>query len=213
MDNEVHENPTTGTSGTSSNYSAEFWFYDSRLARRWNLDPVVAYGISGYSTFVDNPIVFVDPNGDKPGDVVVAFGGGDVFGTGDKGLADDIVATVQENVLNSEGGVARAYSSPFWQAFPENYKSLDRLTEAAYQFIISNYNRDDEGNHVEGGRVLIYGYSLGGVLAERLPERLAFDGIEVDLLVTVDAAAGPRTGEVDRMIGENVKVNLKPNHG
>lgn len=54
-DNEIY--------GKGNSYSAEFWQYDSRLARRWNVDPVVKYYKSGYETFGDNPIIMVDPNG------------------------------------------------------------------------------------------------------------------------------------------------------
>jgi RHS repeat-associated protein len=53
-------------SGTGNSYTAEFWQYDSRLMRRWNLDPVDQVSISNYAAFRNNPIVFVDPNGDTP---------------------------------------------------------------------------------------------------------------------------------------------------
>jgi RHS repeat-associated protein len=45
-------------------YTAEYWEYDSRLGRRWNVDPVRKPWISPYICFSDNPIIFVDPNGD-----------------------------------------------------------------------------------------------------------------------------------------------------
>jgi RHS repeat-associated protein len=50
-----------GTEGTS--YTAEFWQYDARLARRWNVDPVVKEHESPYACFANNPIWFGDPNG------------------------------------------------------------------------------------------------------------------------------------------------------
>lgn len=50
-----------GAVGTS--YTAEFWQYDSRIGRRWNLDPVFKAHESGYATFANNPIMFVDDNG------------------------------------------------------------------------------------------------------------------------------------------------------
>lgn len=56
-DNEVY-----GSEGTS--YTAEFWQYDSRTGRRWNLDPVDKPWQSRYSTFSGNPIARVDPKGD-----------------------------------------------------------------------------------------------------------------------------------------------------
>lgn len=52
---EVNENVT----------SAEFWMYDSRIARRWNTDPVFKEFESPYLTFSGNPIWMADPNGDS----------------------------------------------------------------------------------------------------------------------------------------------------
>lgn len=43
--------------------TAEFWEYDTRTGRRWNLDPVSQISISDYAAFGLNPIVNVDPNG------------------------------------------------------------------------------------------------------------------------------------------------------
>jgi hypothetical protein len=49
--------------GTS--YTAEYWEYDSRLGRRWNVDPVNKPWQSCYSAFANNPIFFVDPEGNN----------------------------------------------------------------------------------------------------------------------------------------------------
>jgi hypothetical protein len=43
--------------------TAEYWEYDIRLGRRWNRDKVVKSWESGYTAFSNNPIIFVDPNG------------------------------------------------------------------------------------------------------------------------------------------------------
>jgi hypothetical protein len=48
-------------------YSAMYWEYDSRLGRRWNIDPVVKPFESPYASFGDNPILNVDINGDDIG--------------------------------------------------------------------------------------------------------------------------------------------------
>ena len=45
-------------------YTAEFWEYDSRLGRRWNLDPKPFVGMSDYACFLNNPVLLADPNGD-----------------------------------------------------------------------------------------------------------------------------------------------------
>src|SRR5690606_12038141 len=49
--------------GEGNTYSAEYWMYDSRLGRRWNLDPVKKHHESSYATFANNPIWFIDPFG------------------------------------------------------------------------------------------------------------------------------------------------------
>ena len=46
-------------------YTAEYWEYDGRLGRRWNLDPVNQIKISNYATFKNNPVYYVDIKGDK----------------------------------------------------------------------------------------------------------------------------------------------------
>jgi hypothetical protein len=55
-DNEVY--------GDKQSYTAEFWQYDTRLGRRWNIDPKGNPWESPYSTFAGNPILFSDPDGD-----------------------------------------------------------------------------------------------------------------------------------------------------
>lgn len=57
MDNEI-----TGSVGTHT--TAMFWEYDSRLGRRWNLDPKGSPDISSFASFSNNPIQRADPYGD-----------------------------------------------------------------------------------------------------------------------------------------------------
>ncbi|MFW5721486.1 MAG: hypothetical protein ACOCWW_03810 [Bacteroidota bacterium] len=52
----------TGEQG--SHYTAAFWEYDTRIGRRWNVDPVDKPWESSYAAFSNNPIVMVDPKGD-----------------------------------------------------------------------------------------------------------------------------------------------------
>jgi hypothetical protein len=49
--------------GSGNSYTAEYWQYDARLARRWNRDPVPDPSLSDYLAFGNNPILNVDPNG------------------------------------------------------------------------------------------------------------------------------------------------------
>ena len=56
-----------------SSYTAEFWQYDSRIGKRWNLEPEIKKfpWLSPYSTFENNPISKNDPTGAKPDDIIV----------------------------------------------------------------------------------------------------------------------------------------------
>jgi hypothetical protein len=40
--------------------AAEFWEYDSRLGRRWNMDIILKLNESPFATFSNNPVVFID---------------------------------------------------------------------------------------------------------------------------------------------------------
>jgi RHS repeat-associated protein len=62
--NQEKEDEITELTGT--HYSAEYWMYDSRLGRRWNLDPIDQIEISNYSVLKNSPIVTVDIKGDIP---------------------------------------------------------------------------------------------------------------------------------------------------
>jgi hypothetical protein len=43
--------------------TAQFWEYDARLGRRWNIDPIDQISISNYACFGNNPIINIDPDG------------------------------------------------------------------------------------------------------------------------------------------------------
>ncbi|MFA9212440.1 MAG: hypothetical protein ACEQSR_01150 [Candidatus Methylacidiphilales bacterium] len=51
-------------SGAGNTMTAEHWEYDSRLGRRWNVDPKPITGLSLYACFANNPIWLSDINGD-----------------------------------------------------------------------------------------------------------------------------------------------------
>ncbi len=41
--------------------TAEFWEYDTRLGRRWNMDPKPDIALSDYACFRNSLIIFCDP--------------------------------------------------------------------------------------------------------------------------------------------------------
>jgi len=47
-----------------NSYTAEFWQYDARIVRRWNVDPKPNVSLSPYNCFGGNPIWMSDPFGD-----------------------------------------------------------------------------------------------------------------------------------------------------
>ncbi len=87
--------------GKGNNYTAEFWQYDSRLGRRWNIDPVVKSHRSPYDAFSNNPIIMIDPEGDD--DFFDVYG--NFLGRSEKGNTIRIVnagetfETAQNNIL------------------------------------------------------------------------------------------------------------------
>jgi hypothetical protein len=55
-------------SGEGNHLSFSDYGYDTRLGRRWNIDPKTKKypNLSPYATFNNNPIFFTDPNGQEP---------------------------------------------------------------------------------------------------------------------------------------------------
>ena len=62
FNNQEHDDEIAGD---GNSMTAEFWQYDARLGRRWNLDPITETDISHYACFANSPIYHYDLNGDK----------------------------------------------------------------------------------------------------------------------------------------------------
>ncbi|RYG50883.1 MAG: hypothetical protein EOO01_09700 [Chitinophagaceae bacterium] len=99
-------------------YGAPYWEYDSRIGRRWNLDPVLKVKESPYSTFSGNPIWFTDANGDDTtkyysnnGEHIMTVGNGKKGYSRAMVVRDDKVSQLKEYAkkyhkeLNSKTGV------------------------------------------------------------------------------------------------------------
>jgi hypothetical protein len=54
---------TDEISGKGNHFTAQFWEYSPRLAKRWNIDPINYPWQSSYSVNNNNPVVFTDPLG------------------------------------------------------------------------------------------------------------------------------------------------------
>ncbi len=93
--------------GVGNIMTAEFWEYDARLGRRWNLDPIVKYWESGYATFSSNPIFNIDADGDNAGDYYKTDG----KHLGSDGINDKKVYIADDVTKNEKGVVTGAKNS------------------------------------------------------------------------------------------------------
>jgi hypothetical protein len=50
--------------GVGNHNTALFWEYDTRLGRRWNLDPKPNATLSSYAVYENNPLLYLDRGGD-----------------------------------------------------------------------------------------------------------------------------------------------------
>jgi hypothetical protein len=98
---------------TENTYSAEFWEYDCKTAKRWNLDPVVKNHLSPYAVLDNCPIRFFDPNGDdwfrnnKTGDVIWNSQRGKI---GDRRAFKDFKGTDEDNDFTNIGEYYAKYN-------------------------------------------------------------------------------------------------------
>jgi len=80
-----------------SHTTALFWEYDTRIGRRWNLDPKPQISISDYACFSNNPIWFNDPLGDKWKDP-----------DKDQATADEMKGEFKKRQINYEKNASKA---------------------------------------------------------------------------------------------------------
>ena len=131
-DNEIY--------GQNNSYTAEFWQYDPRLGRRWNIDPIVKPWRTPYDAFNNNPIIRVDPSGDD-----------DYFNTKGQYLGSDGSSTNNVRVLSTN-------------TIPENFYTIhkDATGNRMIDQNIGLYNSvalaDITFNNMESVKVLLKGF-------------------------------------------------------
>lgn len=88
-------------SGTKNSLTAEFWQYDPRIGRRWNVDPKSNPSISDYATFANSPIRFNDTKGDT-----VKYAGKD-----EKELYNNYRKEINSRIKSIDGELSKLSSS------------------------------------------------------------------------------------------------------
>lgn len=109
---------STEINGSENLYTAEFWEYDSRIGRRWNIDPRPDISISPYNAFAGNPILFSDPLGDT----TKIYGNAEVTNT----------TLTDKGGVNERGGAVPGGSSIFKDAKINPVYAKDNKTLVGY---------------------------------------------------------------------------------
>jgi len=146
---------------TGSSYTAEYWQYDSRLGRRWNIDPVDKPWMSSYHAFSNKPIWNVDPNGAEDNEYNVDGKTGEkTFVNKNGGSKIDYNHMVggdndgkTEIVENSSGESTWMSTSEFMRGYTNRGKD-DSGHEVDYKDIFEEF---DNGTGPE--KSLVYGFS------------------------------------------------------
>lgn len=167
-------------------------------------DPVVQsrynpQSLNHYSYTLNNPYKYIDPNGD----VVVGYRG---F-TQSSGESYDSIG-INDVIYNSQ------FEDPA-QAFSVGFDTTEADVQEGYDFVMNALAENPNQ------RVVVTGYSLGGARATQLANKLGKEGVEVDLLVTIDpyqpnSLPGPpgigsalrAVGGGRLTVGKNVKESL-----
>jgi len=180
----------------------------------WNtIDPLWSKypSLSPYTYGANNPFKFIDVDGR---DILVVLSGWAQFdagkplkaGNSSYALLNEVnqwAASIGLQNYKSAGYASSLsersipFETPLIPTIGYSYYPDEILS--AFNFILQNYT--------EGEKIVIYGYSAGGNNAFLLSELLESYKINVDLLITVDAANGPFSKILKRVISNNVLSN------
>lgn len=182
-------------SGSGTHNTALYWEYDTRLSRRWNLDPKPTASETQYSSMRGNPIWFKDFLGDV---VTGDKNGKELYDKGRQKIKNNINSItnkIAEITNKSSSGLSNNDQRRITRltekldAFRSADAELDKMEQSEYLFNIttsgSSSNQDVEGetktHGVRAFDVQIYNGSIGTLFHELkhgsqfLEGKLAFD--------------------------------------
>ncbi len=136
--------------GKGNHNHALYWEYDTRIGRRWNLDPVDQINISNYATMANSPIWKNDPLGDEV--------------KGDKQAYKEVKDQVNFKIVDLNSDIAGvkgkiAENAAAGTSVKRLEKQLTKLeaAKAVYQGVLNEYteleNSSQVYNIVNGGKV------------------------------------------------------------
>lgn len=131
--------------GTGNSYTAEFWQYDPRVGRRWNLDPRPATGISEYSAFAGNPILLSDPFGDSVGPgpripMIARIPSGGSIKAGIGNLLYNSLGVAANSVTGALNKTADYASTIYQDGLPGLMNKVDEAYRSVTDFVGSQYD-------------------------------------------------------------------------
>ena len=126
-----------------------FWEYDARFGRRWNVDPRPFPNISQFAVFANNPIIYVDNNGDTTyvynlnGQFVTVIY--DVLKTNEIVFLNDKTANWALGIMNSYNGNLSSISSNILSRYLRRPSVAEaRITSATINSLTQHYGTDYE---------------------------------------------------------------------
>lgn len=132
---------------------------------------------------------------------IILFGGADLnnegkYGT-NKEIARVLAISAQRKKIPLKSGDISIFNSPlFVNDFNQD------IVKPLIMTIMKNFDRNN-------GKIILYGYSLGGNILMYCLEELKKNNIKVDLLITIDSAKGyPGMIAVKTNVPDNVMLNL-----
>lgn len=187
-------------------YTAKFWEYDSRLGRRWNVDPKPQVGWSWYVTFNNNPILHTDWLGDtvriREGDRFIKYTAGMEYKGGDK-FTGAVIGILNKISTTDAGG-----------------KLLSELGSSENNFDFTNsFAKDSKGNEIKNA-LSFGGYKNGGgeikagaLLNDYMQEGQKIESAAHELFHGYQSEKGERGATINRevgayLFGKAIAINL-----
>jgi hypothetical protein len=144
--------------GEGNSYTAEYWEYDSRLGRRWNVDPITKPHESPYAAFSNKPIINIDPLGNSDSTVTSPNGGSFT-------LPESAKITKNSFAYTNAAGIKFQHTDGAVESF--NWQGKDytaRYNSKTGEF--TEYKAETDAAH--GNQTISFSYGLMDKLIERI---------------------------------------------